>query len=97
MAKLTEDMARLCDEIQLLRANREELKKELAELSRARQAEVVKTCAAFAEALARKADRAYDNRVAFLTDLRHRVSAQAREMQDDLANVRRVWSRRAQA
>jgi len=94
VAKLTEDMTRLCEEIQTLRANREGLKKELAETSRARQMEVVKSCAAFADALARKASLAHDNRISFLGHLKHRVREQAREMQDDLTMVRRAWGRR---
>lgn len=94
MAKLTEDMTRLCEEIQTLRANREELKKELAEATKARQVEVVKSCAAFADALARKAGIAHDNRMSFLGHLRHHVNEQAREMQDDLAMVRRAWGQR---
>ena len=97
MASLTEDMTRLCEEIQALRANREELKRELAEANKARQVEVVESCATFAEALARKAQRAHDSRIVFLSDLKHRVSEQAREMRDDLAMVRRVWGRREQA
>lgn len=94
MAKLTEDMTRLCEEIQTLRANREGLRKELAETSKARQIEVVKSCAAFADALARKARLAHDNRISFLGHLKHRVSQQAREMQDDLTMVRRMWGKR---
>lgn len=94
MAKLTEDMTRLCEEIQTLRTNREGLKKELTEATKARQMEVVKSCAAFADALARKAGLAHDNRMSFLGDLKHHVSEQAREMQDDLAMVRRVWGQR---
>jgi len=94
VAKLTEDMTRLCEEIQTLRANREGLRKELAETSKARQIEVVKSCAAFADALARKARLAHDNRISFLGHLKHRVSQQAREMQDDLTMVRRMWGKR---
>ena len=94
MAKLTEDMTRLCEEIQTLRTNREGLKKELAEATKARQVEVVKSCAAFADALARKVELAHDNRMSFLGQLKHHVSEQAREMQDDLAMVRRVWGQR---
>lgn len=97
MAKLTEDMTRLCEEIQTLRANREGLKKGLAEATKARQVEVVKSCAAFADALARKAQRAHDSRMVFLNDLKHRVREHAREMRDDLAMVRRVWGRREEA
>jgi hypothetical protein len=87
-------MTRLCEEIQTLRADREGLKKELAETSKARQIEVVKSCAAFADALARKARLAHDNRISFLSHLKHRVSEQAREMQDDLMMVRRMWGKR---
>ncbi|MBZ5569628.1 MAG: hypothetical protein LAN64_17510 [Acidobacteriia bacterium] len=97
MPKMTEDMTRLCEEIQALRADREQLKKELAAASKARQVEVVESCATFADALARKAQRAHDSRTTFLNDLKHGVSEQAREMRDDLAMVRRVWGRRVQA
>jgi hypothetical protein len=94
VAKLTEDMTRLCEEIQTLRTNREGLKKELAEATKTRQVEVVKSCAAFADALTRKARLAHDSRISFLGHLKRRVSEQAREMQDDLAMVRQVWGRR---
>ena len=97
MAKLTEDMTRLCQEIQALRTNREELKQELAAASKARQVEVVESCATFAEALARKAQRAHYSRMIFLNDLKHWVSEQSREMRDDLGMVRRVWGRREEA
>ena len=95
MAKLTEDMTRLCEEIQTLRANRDGMKKTLAEATKARQVEMVKSCAAFADALARKAGLAHDNRMSFLRHLKHHVSEQAREMRDDLAMVRRVWGKRS--
>ena len=95
VAKLTEDMTRLCEEIQTLRANREGLTKELAEATKTRQVEVVESCAAFADALARKARLAHDSRMSFLNHLKHGVSEQAREMRDDLATVRRVWAKRA--
>ncbi len=97
MGTLTEDMTRLCEEIQMLRTGREELKKEIAEQTRARQVEVLESCAAFAEALARKAQAAHKNRIAFCSNLRHSVAAQTRGMREDLAGVRRVWSRRASA
>ena len=76
-----------------MRTNREGLKKALAKTTKARQVEVVKSCAAFADALARKAALAHDNRMSFLGHLKHHVSEQAREMQDDLAMVRRAWGK----
>jgi len=95
VAKLTEDMTRLCEEIQTLRANREGLMIELAKTTKARRVEVVKSCAAFADALARKAGFAHDKRTSFLDHLRHGVSEQARAMRDDLAMARRAWRKRA--
>lgn len=97
MGRLTEDMTRLCGEIQTLRANREDLKKEVAAETRARQVEVIGSCAAFAEALARKANGAHQMRMAFLGNLKHSVAAQTRGVREDLESVRRVWGRRPRA
>ena len=52
MGKLTKDMNRLCEEIQTLRADRQELKKKIADQTKARQVEVLETCAAFTDARA---------------------------------------------
>jgi len=97
VGKLTEDMTRLWEEIQMLRASREDLKKEIADQTRARQVDVLESYAAFAEALARKAQAAHKDRMAFCSNLKHSVAAQSRGLQEDLEGVRRVWSRRANA
>jgi hypothetical protein len=97
VGRLTEDMTRLCEEIQTLRADREDLKKEVAEETKARQVEVLGSCAAFAEALARKAKGAHQTRMAFLGNLKHSVAAQTRGVREDLETVRRVWGRRPSA
>ncbi len=97
MGRLTEQMTRLCDEIKTLRADRDDLKKELAEETKARQVEVLESCAAFGEALTRKAKAAHQDRMTFLDNLKHSVAAQARGLREDLESVRQVWSRRASA
>ena len=97
MGRLTEDMTRLCEEIQTLRADRADLKKEVAEETKARQVEVLGSCAAFAEALARKAKGAHQTRMTFLGDLQHTVAAQTRSVREDLESVRRVWGKRSSA
>ena len=97
MGRLTEDMTRLCEEIKTLRADREDLKKEVAEETKARQVEVLGSGAAFAEALARKAKGAHQTRMTFLGNLKHSVAAQTRGVREDLESVRRVWSRRPSA
>lgn len=97
MGRLTEDMTRLSDEIQTLRTDREDLKKQVADETRERQVEVLNSCAAFAEALARKAQGAHQNRMNFLGNLKHSVAAQARGMREDLQGVRKIWGRRPSA
>jgi len=97
VGRLTEDMTRLCEEIQTLRADRAELKREVAEETKARQMEVLGACTAFAEALARKAKGAHQSRMNFVGNLKHSVAAHTRDLRQDLEGVRRAWNRRPSA
>ncbi len=97
MGRLTEDMTRLCEEIQVLRADRQELKKELAEGTKARQVEVLETCAAFADARAWRAEGDRNSRRNFLDNLKQVVAEQGKTTRDDLASARRTWGTLQQA
>jgi hypothetical protein len=88
---LADDMTRLSEDIRSLRTGREGLKKELAEGNKTRQVDVLETCAAFADTLARRAKRAHAERQKFLNNLKHMVTEQRQDMRANLAAVRRVW------
>lgn len=93
MGRLTKDMTRLCEEIQMLRANRQELKKKLSEETKARQVEVLETCAAYTDARAWKAEGAHNSRQTFVDNLRQVVADQGKYTRDDLAMARRSWGK----
>lgn len=93
MGRLTKDMTRLCEEIQTLRAERQELKRELAERTKARQVEVLEACAAFTGARNWKSESAHDARQKFLENLKQAVAEQGKSLRHDLATARRVWGR----
>ncbi|HEY4901711.1 MAG TPA: hypothetical protein VIH91_12925 [Terriglobales bacterium] len=96
MGTLTKDMTRLCEEIQTLRADRQELKKKIVERTKARQVEVLETCAAFTDARAWKAESEHTNRQNFVENLKQVVAEQEKDLRDDLAMARRSWSKRSQ-
>lgn len=93
MGNLTKDMTRLCEEIQTLRSERHELKKRLADRTKARQAEVLETCAAFAGARNWKAETAHTSRHNFVDRLKQTVAGEGKSLRDDLGAARRVWDR----
>lgn len=93
MGSLTKDMTRLCEEIQTLRTERHELKKRLADRTKARQVEVLETCAAFAGARNWKAESAHTSRHNFVDHLKQTVAGEGKSLRDDLAAARRVWGR----
>jgi len=93
MESLTQDMSRLCEEIQTLRAERHELNKRLSERTKARQREVLETCAAFAGARNWKAESAHTARHNFVDHLKQTVAGAGKSLRDDLAGARRVWGR----
>jgi hypothetical protein len=95
VGKMTEDMTRLCSEIHSLREGRQAFREELANGSRERRMEVLEMCADFAGALARRATRAHDKRLAGLNNLKQLVAELQRDIQADLAVVRRVWAVRS--
>jgi cell division septum initiation protein DivIVA len=93
MGSLTKDMTRLCEEIEALRADRQELRKKIAEGTKARQVEVLETCAAFTDARAWKAEGAHNSRQNFVENLKQAVAEQEKELRDDLAMARRSWNK----
>ena len=93
MASLTNDITRLCEEIQTLRTERHELKKRLAQRTKARQREVLETCAAFAGARNWKTESAHKTRQSFVDSLKQTVAGQGKSLRDDLAAARRVWGK----
>lgn len=93
MGTLTKDMNRLCEEIQTLRADRQELKKKIVERTKARQVEVLETCAAFTDARVWKAESEHTSRQNFVENLKQVVAEQEKDLRDDLAMARRSWSK----
>jgi signal transduction protein with GAF and PtsI domain len=93
MGSLTNDITRLCEEIQTLRAERHDLKERRAERTKARQVEVLETCAAFAGARNWKAESAHTARQNFVDSLKQTVAGEGKSLRDDLAAARRVWGR----
>ncbi|MBZ5560886.1 MAG: hypothetical protein LAP13_00540 [Acidobacteriia bacterium] len=92
MGRLTEDMRRLCDEIQTLHGSRQALKGQLASGHANRQEEVSEMCAQFSEMQTRVAQQARRARLAFLSNLRHLVAELRQQTQVDLAVVRFAWA-----
>jgi hypothetical protein len=90
---LTKDMTRLSEEIQTLRSDRQELKKKIVERTKARQVEVLETCAAFTDARAWKAESEHTSRQNFVENLKQVVAEQEKDLRDDLAMARRSWSK----
>jgi 2-oxo-4-hydroxy-4-carboxy--5-ureidoimidazoline (OHCU) decarboxylase len=92
VGRLTQDMTRLCGEIQNLRESRQALKEVLADANRERQMDVLEMCADFAGTLARNAKRAHEKRLAGLNNLKQAVAVLKRDIRADLAVVRRAWT-----
>lgn len=92
MGRLTKDMTRLCEDIQTLRADRQELNKKLAEGTKARQVEILETCAAYNNARVWKAEGARNSRQSFVDNLKQVVAGQVKDTRDDLAMARRSWA-----
>jgi hypothetical protein len=82
---LTEDMSRLREEIDSMRARRESDGRE-------RRESVSDLCSQFKKARAGMAKRTRHDRVSFLRHLRHGVTVQRREFRSDLAGARRAWA-----
>jgi hypothetical protein len=85
-------MTRLCEDIQTLRADRQELNKKLAEGTKARQVEILETCAAYNNARVWKAEGARNSRQSFVDNLKQVVAGQVKDTRDDLAMARRSWA-----
>ena len=92
MGRLTEDMTRLCGEIQALRGSRQALKKDLEDGNKDRQRDVFEMSVDFAGTRARMTNRTKAERRAFLKNLKRTVGGQQREIRADLAGARRAWA-----
>ncbi len=92
MCRLTEDMRRLCDEIQTLHGSRQALTGQLASGHSERKQEVAEMCAQFSETQTHLAQQARKARLAFLSNLRHLVAELRQQTQVDLAVVRFAWA-----
>ena len=92
MGRLSEDMTRLCGEIQTLRGSRRASRKELVNGNRDRQKDVAEMCGDFSGTQTRMAERMRAGRLAFLKKLKQTVSGQQREMRADIAAARRAWA-----
>ncbi len=92
MGRLTEDMRRLCDEIQTLRGTRQALRTQLASGQQARREDVSELRSVFSETRIRVAEQARRTRLVFLSNLRHLVAELRQQTQVDLAVVRFAWA-----
>lgn len=92
MATLTDDMTRLCGEIQMMRRMRGALMNELEHKTRERRTAVSQMQANFANEHAEMAKRAKANRLAFVSSLRQTGAGQRQTTSSDLAGAHRAWS-----
>jgi hypothetical protein len=91
MGRLLEDMTRLSEEIDALRGNRQEFRRELVEGNKGRQMDVFELCMDFSDTQARAAKRGKETRLATLKILKRAVHGRQREMRADIAAARRAW------
>lgn len=91
MGRLLEDMTRLSEEINALRGDRQEFRKELVEGHKERQMDVFELCLDFSDTRARAAKRGKEARLANLKILTRTVGGQQQEMRADIAAARRAW------
>ena len=89
---LTDDMTRLCDEIVAMRKMRGSMMNELQHGAKGLKHTITKLCAHFGRARTTMAKRTKNERVAFLNNLKRSVSAQRRDMRNDLAGARSAWA-----
>jgi hypothetical protein len=89
---LTEDMTRLCGEINAMRRMRGSMMSDLQHGAKELEHTVTKLCAHFGRARMTMAKRTKHERVAFLNNLKRSVGAQRRDVRDDLAGARRAWA-----
>jgi hypothetical protein len=89
---LTEDMTRLCGEINALRRMRGSMMSELQHGAKGLKQSVSELCAHFGRARTTMAKRTKNERAAFLNNLKRSVGAHQRDMRNDLAGARRAWA-----
>jgi hypothetical protein len=91
MATLTNDMTRLCGEIQMMRRMRGALMNELEKKTRERRDTVSRMQANIANAHEEMAARTKANRMAFVSDLKQTGAEQRQATSRDLAGAHRGW------
>lgn len=88
---LTDDMTRLCGEIGTLRRGRKMLRQDLAHQTKTRAATVSQMHSDLSQTRLEAARKMRAGLADFTARLRREVGGQAREVQNDLAGVRRAW------
>lgn len=92
MATLTNDMTRLCGEIQMMRRMRGALMNELEHKTQERRTAVSQMQANVASAHEDMAKRTKAHRMAFVSDLKQTGAGQRQATSSDLAGAHRAWS-----
>jgi hypothetical protein len=89
---LTEDMTRLCGEINAMRRMRGTMMTELQHGAKGLKQSVAELCAHFGRARTTMAKRTKNERAGFLNNLKRSVGAHRRDTRNDLAGARRAWA-----
>jgi phage host-nuclease inhibitor protein Gam len=92
---IAQDMSRLVGEISDLHAKRSEMMSDLARGSKNLAAEMASFCTHLSEERSNMAKRTKSERMAFVQQLKDGVNAHCRSVANDLAEVRRCWSGKA--
>jgi len=89
---LTNDMTRLCREIVTLRGMRASAMTELQQDAKQRKQAVEEMCSQMHDDRTAMARQTKKERMTFMKGVRRTVSAQRREMTNDLAGARKAWA-----
>lgn len=92
MAPLTDDMTRLCGEIEMMRRIRAALLGQLEDATRERRNAVSAMRADFAHTRAEMARTAKASRLTFVSGLKQAVAGQQHGLKKDVCGARRAWS-----
>ena len=89
---LTNDMKRLCREIVTLRGMRASAMTELQQDAKQRKQDVEEFCSQIHDDRTAMARKTKKERMTFMKGVRHAVTAQRREMTNDLAGAHKAWA-----
>jgi hypothetical protein len=89
---LTEDMTRLCGEINAMRSMRGSMMTGLQHDAKELKQTVSELCAHFGRSRTTMAKRTKNERGAFLNNLKRSVGGHLRDTRNDLAGARRAWA-----